>query len=670
MEDFEQDFFSDNQSDNLSLLEQIVTPMWVYDVGNHRICWANQSALALWNATNKQQLYQRDLGSDITEVSDRQLKQLAADCRVKHCSMWWTLYPNNQPKEVYLRFKNISQSEDRNYLLCESVLSRQEAELDTSFVTGAFITSMFDRDGQYISANLNFTNKYDPQDIDLHELLEMGLPDLLLLMDGGDTISFERQVITGGRICWFQFKIKRLMPEQNYLVVQEDISLRKTREQTYRHLAYHDQLTGLLNRYGLNDYLVERCKSQDAFHLFLVDLDAFKLVNNNLGHSTGDEVLVVIARRLLNQLSDTYQVCRFGGDEFIIIVPAQRDSQSIEAVGQIILDVIARPIDSIDSIQITASIGAASFPSDAHEPTSLIMYADTAMYKAKEQGSESYCSFALQMSLELQRRSALQQGLKQALVFDELVPLYQPIVNMKTNTLVGMEALLSWESPSLGKVSPQEFVPEAERSGMMNEIGQWILESACRQCLKWQRLSNVPLKLSVNVSAIQLNDKFINTLDEILVNTGFPANCLTLELTESIFLLNIKEVIKRLKAISARGVSICIDDFGTGYSSLSYIHKLPIDALKIDRSFISDIDSSDVVIEATIAMATKLGLNVVAEGIENQHQREMMLRYPNLLAQGYFYSRPVNKDDFEKLSLFTKLLPKDGEQKIINFLPK
>ena len=241
---------------------------------------------------------------------------------------------------------------------------------------------------------------------------------------------------------------------------------------------------------------------------------------------------------------------------------------------------------------------------------------------------------------------------------------------MKTNTLVGMEALLSWESPSLGKVSPQEFVPEAERSGMMNEIGQWILESACRQCLKWQRLSNVPLKLSVNVSAIQLNDKFINTLDEILVNTGFPANCLTLELTESIFLLNIKEVIKRLKAISARGVSICIDDFGTGYSSLSYIHKLPIDALKIDRSFISDIDSSDVVIEATIAMATKLGLNVVAEGIENQHQREMMLRYPNLLAQGYFYSLPVNKDDFEKLSLFTKLLPKDGEQKIINFLPK
>ena len=283
------------------------------------------------------------------------------------------------------------------------------------------------------------------------------------------------------------------------------------------------------------------------------------------------------------------------------------------------------------------------------------MYADTAMHKAKELGSRSYCSFAKQMSLEIQRRSALQQGLKQALLLEELVPLYQPIVNMKTNELIGMEALLSWDSPLLGSVAPQEFVPEAERSGMMNDIGQWILTKACQQCLIWHHLSGKKLSLSVNVSAIQLTDVFIDTLDEVLVNTGFPATSLILELTESIFLLNINQVIKRLKTISSRGVRICIDDFGTGYSSLSYIHKLPIDAIKIDRSFIADIDSSDVVIEATIAMANKLNLKVVAEGIENQHQLERMLRYPNLLAQGFYYSRPVNAQDFEHLSLFNQL---------------
>lgn len=645
----------------LDTFNHVTTPMWIYDVEAFQISWANEQALALWNDSHDNPLLERDLSEDMSQVIEHSIKQLAKESRTKPRKSWWTLYPQNIAKQVYIRFSNISNNDTDNLLLCEALIDRDEVERDTHFALDNTIQSLFDANGQLLSGNMRFGQTYDTQSISLQELIEMEIDELKQKMGSSHHVEFERQTINRGVMAWYNFHIKELMPEKHYIVGQENISERKLKEQTYRHLAYHDQLTGLLNRYGFNDYLIEQCHKEQPFYLFLVDLDAFKLVNNNLGHSAGDEVLIEIARRFVMHLPDNYQTCRFGGDEFIVVVPKQQDSQSVDAISQMILDIVSEPIEKIDSIQITASIGAANYPLDAKEPTDLIMYADTAMHKAKERGSKSYCSFAQQMSLEIQRRSAIQQGLKQALNFRELVPLFQPIVNMKTNTLVGMEALLSWDSPTLGRLPPQEFVEEAERSGMMNEIGQWILRSACEQCLSWQKRTGNPLTLSVNVSAIQLNDNFINTLDDILEKTGFPATALTLELTESIFLLNIKQVIKRLKAISKRGVSVCIDDFGTGYSSLSYIHKLPIDALKIDRSFISDIDSSDVVIEATIAMASKLGLKVVAEGIESQHQREMMLRYPNLLAQGFYYSRPVNSEEFEKLTLFTKLLPKDGD---------
>jgi len=659
--------FSHIPSHQLDSFNYVSTPMWIYDVESYNICWANNSAFILWNDTSDDPLLQRDLSIDMSQVIERSIKQIAAESREQIRNSWWTLYPKGIPKQVYIRFSNISNSTDNNLLLCEAVINRDEVERDTTFSLDNTIQSLFDINGTLLSGNLKFSENYDSQSIDLGELIEMELEELQASFSDNTMIDFERQTINQGVMAWYNFQIKKLLPEQHFLVSQENITPRKLKEQTYKHLAYHDQLTGLLNRYGFNDYLVERCSSDEPFHLFLVDLDAFKLVNNNLGHSAGDEVLVEIARRFVMYLPNSYQPCRFGGDEFIVVVPQRQDSQSVDAISQMILDIVAQPIEKMDSIQMTASIGAANYPSDAKDPSALIMYADTAMYKAKERGSKSYCSFAQQMSLDIQRRSAIQQGLKQALDFKELVPLYQPIVNMKTNTLVGMEALLSWDSPTLGRVPPQEFVEEAERSGMMNEIGQWILRSACEQCLLWQQRTQKKLTLSVNVSAIQLNDNFINMLDDVIQATGFPASSLTLELTESIFLLNIKQVIKRLKAISESGVSVCIDDFGTGYSSLSYIHKLPIDALKIDRSFISDIDGSDVVIEATIAMASKLGLKVVAEGIENQHQREMMLRYPDLLAQGFYYSRPVNGHDFEKLSLFKNLLAKGENDNIIGF---
>jgi diguanylate cyclase (GGDEF)-like protein len=642
--------------ETMAIFELMATPVWVYDVNRYRICWANNKALTLWQADTKQALYQRDLSLDITDATDQQLKQLVRDAKSQCRSIWWTLYPNNTVQEVYIRFSNLPDPSGQDLLLCEAVITRDELDRDTSFSVGNNIASLFNSSGELISSNPKFQEFHEQQTVDIHELLEMNIDELEQRLDGKSEVEFERQVIHLGKMFWFKFTVKFLLPESHYLVIQENITERKTREHKYLHLAYHDQLTGLLNRYGLDEFLKHRCNTKQKFYLFLINIDAFKLINNNLGHKMGDAVLIAIAKRLLRQLPDKYQLARFGGDEFIVIVPAAADTQSVEAIGQLIIDTLALPFIELDSIQLTASIGTAAFPGDAQEPDSLIMYADTAMHKAKEQSSRSFCSFAQQMSLEIQRRAALQQGLKQALLFEELVPLYQPIVDMKHNRLVGMEALLSWDSPQLGKVSPQEFVPEAERSGMMNEIGQWILTKACQQCLQWHQKSGVQLKLSVNVSAIQLTDSFIDMLDEVLLRTRFPANKLILELTESIFLLNINQVIKRLKAISNRGISICIDDFGTGYSSLSYIHKLPINTIKIDRSFIADIDSSDVVIEATVAMATKLGLNIVAEGIESQYHLERMLRYPNLMAQGYYYSRPVSADDFVKLPLFTKLI--------------
>ncbi len=642
--------------DTLTIFDRVVTPIWIYDVENYRVSWANDAAVKLWSAPDKESLYRRDLSLDISQATDQRIKLLLLDTKIATQSIWWTLYPNNEATQVFIRFSNISANSEQKLLLCEAVLSHDEIERNISFSQGDSISSLFNQQGQLISCNQNFQHCYDQTTVDLEELIEMSVAQLAIKFDQETDTQFERQVINRGKISWYNFQVKLLQPEQHYLVIQNDITHRKVREQRHLHLAYHDQLTGLLNRYGLEEFLKHSCSLGHKFYLSLINLDSFKLINNNLGHKTGDEVIIAIAKRLQKQLPNRYHLARFGGDEFIIIVPADDDTQSVEAIVQLIIDTISLPIIELDSIQLTASIGTAVFPDDAENPDDLIMYAGTAMHKAKEQGSRSYCSFAQQMSLEIQRRSALQQGLKNPSIFEELVPLYQPIVDMKHNKLIGMEALLSWDSPQLGKVAPQEFVPEAERSGMMNEIGQWILTQACQQCLIWHQQTDQRLTLSVNVSAIQLNDNFIATLERVLINTKFPADCLVLELTESIFMLNIEHVIKRLKAISNRGIRICIDDFGTGYSSLSYIHKLPINTIKIDRSFIADIDSSNVVIEATMAMANKLGLNVVAEGIETQHQLEQMLKYPNLMAQGYYYSRPVNAAEFAKLPLFTKLI--------------
>ncbi|MDP2561885.1 bifunctional diguanylate cyclase/phosphodiesterase [Psychrobium sp. 1_MG-2023] len=657
---------------DLSLFDLIVTPMWLYDVENYRVCWANQSALSLWNARSVNELCQRDLSHDITKATDHQLQQLAKESRLKHSAMWWTLYPNNQPKQVYIRFSNISSTLHRNLLLCESVISREDTERDTSFVAkGNTITSLFDQHGQFLSGNLKFTTTYQSEEVDLAELLEMPLNELAELMHDTNVLEVERQVIVNGRICWFNFIVKWIHSDTHYLVTQEDITKHKTRENTYKHLAFHDQLTGLLNRNGLKDFMDEYCKEQLAFRLFLLDLDGFKFINNHLGHVAGDKALQVISQRLLEDLSPDYTICRFGGDEFIVITPITETSPSVDKVSSEIAQLVATPIKCLDSIQITTSIGAATFPYDAVKVESLIMYADTAMHKAKEQGSTGYAKFIEPMSIEIQRKSAIQQGLRNAINNDQLTPLYQPIVDIESGELVGMEALLSWNSPILGTVNPHEFVPEAERSGTMNEIGQWILKKACQQCVQWQQLTGKPLKLSVNVSATQLNDEFSQMLGRTLKETGLDAKYLSLELTESIFMLNIHQIVKRLRAICQHGVKLCIDDFGTGYSSLAYIHELPINTIKIDRSFITNIDKSQIVVEATIAMANKLGLHVIVEGIESKHHQQVMAQYPDLLAQGFFYSRPVTIHEFVQLPLFTNLLEKTSHNdSVILFSPR
>jgi diguanylate cyclase (GGDEF)-like protein len=430
------------------------------------------------------------------------------------------------------------------------------------------------------------------------------------------------------------------------------------------HQARHDALTGLPNRLLFNEYLIQaiaqaRSKRGKLAVIFL-DLDRFKLINDTMGHNLGDQLLNNVAKRIRQTLRSGDTIARLGGDEFLVLLPEISEDQEAATISERILQVFTQPIilDG-NEVYMSTSIGISLFPSDGSDMETLVKQADTAMYHAKEQGRNNYQFFTAGLNIKANERLSTENSLRKALVRGEFVLHYQPQVDFESGYIVGLEALIRWNSGEQGMVSPLSFIPIAEETGLIVPIGEWVLRTACTQNMTWQVQGYPLLRMAVNISARQFREpNFIKLVAGILQETGMAPQWLELEITESIAMENGDASVEMLNRFKSLGVRISIDDFGTGFSSLNYLRRMPIDTLKIDQSFIQDIstgENGEEVVSAIIQLAKNLRLKVIAEGVETHTQRSFLKDKMCDEMQGFLFSKAVTSGEVEKLfGQFTK----------------
>jgi diguanylate cyclase (GGDEF)-like protein len=423
------------------------------------------------------------------------------------------------------------------------------------------------------------------------------------------------------------------------------------------HMAGHDALTGLPNRMQLTDRLTQAIalakRHRDKVALLFIDIDHFKHINDSLGHLVGDQLLQSLAKRLKGCVRHSDTVSRQGGDEFVVLLSEATDEGSASHIAEkLIAAMICPHLVGSHSLHVTLSIGLSIYPDDGTDIETLLRSADTAMYQAKKNGRNNYQRFTPDMNEREMERQSIEGALRHGIEHGEFVLHYQPVINLETGAVTGAEALLRLRQDAQKLMPPLRFVTIAEESGLIVPIGRWVLREACRQTKAWQEAGLEIGQIAVNVSSIEFHNKaFLGGVRRILNDTGLDPHCLELELTESGLMQNTEMTIATLLTLKEMGVRIAIDDFGTGYSSLSYLRHFPVDTLKIDQSFVKDIDADEYVISAIIAMGRSLKQRVVAEGIESSHQLDFLRRHLCTEGQGYYLNRPVAANDFAALLL-------------------
>jgi diguanylate cyclase (GGDEF)-like protein/PAS domain S-box-containing protein len=442
------------------------------------------------------------------------------------------------------------------------------------------------------------------------------------------------------------------------VIVFRDVSAARATALQIVHSAQHDFLTGLPNRVLLNDRIEQAIltakRNSAQIALLFMDLDGFKHINDSLGHPIGDKLLQSVAQRLVSCVRGADTVSRQGGDEFIVLLSEVQHSEVAAVMATRILKSVAttHSVDKHD-LHITTSIGLSSYPGDGLNAETLIKNADTAMYQAKENGRQCYRFFKPAMNARAVERQSIEESLRRALQRHEFTLHYQPKVCLRTGTIVGAEALIRWTHPKRGMLSPAQFIPIAEDCGLILPIGRWVLREACKQARAWVDAGQMPITMAVNVSAMEFGDDgFLDGLFTTLDETRLESTALEIELTESVLMKRVESTAEILRTLRQRGVRVAVDDFGTGYSSLSYLRKLPIDALKVDQSFVRQISTGgdDVaIVTAVINMARSLKLRVIAEGVETRTELEFLKAHQCDEAQGYYFSKPIPARQFAGL---------------------
>jgi diguanylate cyclase (GGDEF)-like protein/PAS domain S-box-containing protein len=442
--------------------------------------------------------------------------------------------------------------------------------------------------------------------------------------------------------------------------ISHNITERKRAEARIQHMALHDALTGLPNRVLLVDRLSQAIsfarRSGKHVAVLMLDLDRFKSVNDSFGHHVGDGLLEIVAVRLKSCLRESDVVARWGGDEFVVILPEVNQPRGAEMVAEKILTALAEPFPIENHrLQISASIGICQFPADGDNSGGLLEIADAAMYEAKKRGRDTYSFFTPELTQATLRRKKLEVDLREACIRGEFTLYYQPLVAVDSSCITAVEALLRWHHPELGIISPTEFIPLLEELGLIAEAGNWVLKTACIQNVEWKKMGLSPVRVAVNVSAQQfLRGNIVNAVRSALCESGLDPQWLELELTESLTLDDSGTSIAIMQELKQIGVSLSLDDFGTGWSSLSYLRQFPLDRIKIDRSFLRDVgthSSAEAVVRSILNLGRNLGLSCVAEGVETTEQLTYLKSQKCAEMQGYLYSVPLPAGDCGALML-------------------
>lgn len=435
------------------------------------------------------------------------------------------------------------------------------------------------------------------------------------------------------------------------IAIYRDVTESKEYESRIEHLANHDVLTDLPNRFLLHDRAA-LAMSQAKRHgrkvaVLFIDLDNFKLVNDTLGHQIGDELLREASGRITGTLRSSDTVSRIGGDEFLALATELRSSADANVVAEKIIENISRPfVVHGENLIVTASVGIALFPDNGGDLDTLSRLADAAMLNAKRSGNNRFCLYSGEMSEDRSEHLKVLNELRQALARDQIHLVYQPQFNLVTNSIVGLEVLVRWEHPEFGFLPPDQFIPIAERSGLIIELGDWILTQACHQAQAWRRRGLVDFPVAVNVSALQFRQlDFVEKVQTVLRETGLPGRYLELEVVETMLMIDLDDALEKLQQLDKLGVRIAIDDFGTGYSSLSYLRQFSAHMIKIDKSFIRDIPGSpdaSAIVSAVLSMGKTLGMDIIAEGVENKQQADYLSSVGCQYGQGFYYARPMS----------------------------
>ncbi|MBS0329606.1 MAG: EAL domain-containing protein [Proteobacteria bacterium] len=530
-------------------------------------------------------------------------------------------------------------------------------------------------EGRYLNANPALAHIYghaSPDELvahlhdiqrQLYVLPERRAEFVRLMQAHGVVRNFESQVYRrDGHIIWISENARAVRDADGSVQFFEgtvvDITERKQHEAVLEHQASHDSLTGLPNRSLLRDRIEQAIvKAQRDHHLVavvFVDLDHFKLINDSLGHHVGDRLLLEVADRLMACVRGHDSVARQGGDEFVLVLTELHEDNEILAIVSRLLEIISQPwMDEGQEYGLSCSVGISCYPQDGSDPDALLRCADAAMYKAKESGRSTYHFYTPELNQAISERLELENSLRHALEREEFRVYYQPRIDVASGRIIGAEALIRWDCPGKGIIPPDSFISIAEETGLIIPIGQWILEEACRQNSAWQRAGLPLINVSVNLSPIQFRHTgLVQAVASALVQAGLDPAFLELELTESFVMHDAKRINVAMKSLKTLGVDIAVDDFGTGYSSLSYLKRFPVDRLKVDKSFVRDIDSDPddaAIVRAIITLGHALGLKVVAEGVETLAHLEFLRQHGCDELQGYYFSRPIPALEMEAL---------------------
>ncbi|MFT6344352.1 MAG: diguanylate cyclase (GGDEF)-like protein [Paraglaciecola sp.] len=633
-------------------LDELQTAVWVYDIDKYSIIWANQAALRLWDSPSVEDLKKRDLKTGLSvAVRDSLLQYQRAFELDQVIQENWFFTPKGKDTQAFCQFSGHRLADGRMAMQVEATTATNIYHSDEQF-SATTILSSFTMSGEFISGNPPYIKAFGHKFALLNQIICE--PDTLqkIYLCINQKQRFEGDVLMNsaqGKTWYHLIAVNTQHAESNSTILLHhyDIHKRKTTEQTLQHQAWTDPLTDLLNRRGLTHALKCSVESDIPFTLLYIDLDGFKMVNDLSGHNAGDIILSEVADRLRQSSLPGSTLCRFGGDEFVLVLYQDLSEHALVGLLNRIIDSISEPYqdNQQNPIVLSASIGLSRFPKNGYIIENLIMCADAAMYQAKKSGKKRWVEYQVGMEKELKRLSDLSQKLSLALKNQELSLYYQPIVDISKSSTTSFEALLRWYNSELGHISPQEVIDVAEKTGLIHDIENWVLNRAIHDLCTFKQIIGQHVTMAVNISGLHMLEPNLGEyVFSLLKQNNLQPSDLTIELTESVLLTNIDSEDSPANQMTKGGIRLSIDDFGTGYSSLAYLHAIPASVVKVDKAFLNQTENNTVTLECIHTLVSSLNMNSLIEGIETQEQSLLLQRLGFNLQQGYYHGRPQPLD--------------------------